>query len=46
MRESTAIDTLKDTNLGSDVKKCVFEVSCYMKLQISYIKKTQLWKNY
>lgn len=44
VRESTAMDTLKEITLGILVKY-VFEVSCYIKLQISFPEKTHLWKD-
>lgn len=41
VRESTVMDTLKEITLGILVKY-VFEVSCYVKLQISFPEKTHL----
>lgn len=43
VRESTVMYTLKEITLGILVKY-VFEVSCNVKLQISFPEKTHLWK--
>lgn len=41
--ESTVMYTSKDITLGI-LLKYVFEVRCYIKLQISFPEKTHLWK--